>query len=70
MYCGTEDAIENAIGLGWLDPYSNEWDTEEHRKLVYECQNNCEFVPDGVDPYSLPYPIGNKINQGDNNVSR
>ena len=43
-YClvrGVEDASENALGLGWYDPVSDTWDTEEHKQTVIEAQNNC-----------------------------
>lgn len=40
LKCGSEDAMENAIGLDWYDPYEDTWDTPEHREEVrqtFEC---------------------------------
>ncbi len=41
LVCGAEDALENAMGLGWYDPMSDTWDTEEHEQIVIKAQNNC-----------------------------
>lgn len=59
MYCGAEDPMELALADNWFEPYTEIWDCEEHKILVEKAQNNCPFVPDGVDPYSLPYPLEN-----------
>lgn len=55
LYCGAEDLEETAIALGYFDIETGEWDTEEHRKMY--TNTKCPFVPDGVDPYSMPYPL-------------
>lgn len=34
LKCGADDPIEIAIGNNWYDPYTDKWDTEEHRLLV------------------------------------
>jgi len=36
LKCGSEDAMENAIGLGWYDPWYDKWDTLEHQAEVLE----------------------------------
>jgi len=36
-----EDAMEIALADGWHDPVSGEWDTEEHRELVYKANSSC-----------------------------
>lgn len=41
MRCGVEDAMENAIGEGWYDPFTNQWDTEEHRIEVEKANGRC-----------------------------
>ena len=41
LKCGAEHAFENAMGMGWVDPCTDKWDTEEHRKLVEECDGYC-----------------------------
>lgn len=41
LICGAEDAVENALALGWINPVTGEFDTVEHKKLVIEAQNNC-----------------------------
>lgn len=38
LHCGSEDPLENAIGLNWYDPWTNKWDTEEHEKMCKEAQ--------------------------------
>lgn len=40
--CGAEQALENAIALNWYDPIKNKWDSEEHKKLVEKCDNECK----------------------------
>ena len=60
MYCGSNDPMEYAIANNWYDPFENKWDTEEHRKIVEEIANDCPVVPEGVNPYSLPYPMEKK----------
>jgi len=57
MYCGTFDYLEQAVGEGWFDVTTETWDTEEHRQQYEEQKNNCPHTPEGVDPYSLPYPL-------------
>ena len=60
MYCGTEDALEIAMADGWIDFDEDGkiiFDTKEHEEEVNMFQNNSPFVPDGIDPYSLPYPL-------------
>ena len=32
MKCGSEDLIELAIGAGYFDPFSEKWDTPEHKE--------------------------------------
>ena len=39
--CGAEDALENAIALGWYDPMSETWQSEDKRKLVGLCNEHC-----------------------------
>jgi hypothetical protein len=59
MYCGAEDPTELALADNWINFDENMdiiWDTEEHKKEVEILSNNCPIVPDGVDPYSLPFP--------------
>lgn len=41
LVCGAEDALENAMGLGWYDAYDDKWDTKEHEQEVIDAQNNC-----------------------------
>jgi len=60
MYCGRNDPLEYAIANEWYDPYTDEWDSEEHKKEVHAVMNDCPVVPEGVDPYSLPYPLKEK----------
>lgn len=31
MKCGAEHLLEIAIGCGYYDPFTDTWDTEEHR---------------------------------------
>lgn len=57
LYCFTEDLLERAVGEGWFDPYTETWDTEEHKAEYETMKNSCPVVSDGVDPYSLPYPL-------------
>lgn len=38
--CGSEDPLENALGLGWFDPVRDTWDTEDHRLQVIAA-NKC-----------------------------
>ena len=55
LKCGSDDPIENAIGLGWLDPYTGEYNSEEHRLEVMkalECRVEDEYA-DG-EPCSHP----------------
>ena len=53
MLCGAEDAMENAVAIGWHDPYRDKWDTEEHRRIVEEAQNSCPHTKEGEDPYKI-----------------
>ena len=45
--CGAEDAMENAMGLNWVDFIGDEkapdlkWRSEDHERLVELCNNNC-----------------------------
>lgn len=55
MYCGAEHRMEIAIANCYFDPYTETWDTPEHEKEYQE--TDCPIVPDGVSPYSLPYPL-------------
>jgi len=32
LKCGCEDLLEIAIGSCYYDPYTNTWDTEEHKE--------------------------------------
>lgn len=41
MKCGAEHALENAIGMGWFDPYTEKWDSDEHRMEVENCDAYC-----------------------------
>ena len=34
LKCGYEDAVENAIALGWYDPVEDTYDTLEHKEEV------------------------------------
>jgi len=34
LKCGCEDAVENALALGWYDPIKNTYDTPEHEEEV------------------------------------
>ena len=40
MRCGADDPTEFAIGNNYYDPFTDKWDTEEHR-LEYERANKC-----------------------------
>lgn len=31
MRCGADHYLEYALGMGWYDPVTDKWDTEEHR---------------------------------------
>ena len=42
MKCGVDDPLEWAVGNGYYDPYTDKWDTEEHR-LEYENENICLY---------------------------
>lgn len=39
--CFVEHAIENALALGWYDPYTDEWDTAEHAQIVIQADAVC-----------------------------
>jgi len=45
LKCGAGHAQEIALADGWYDPVEDTWDTEEHKKLVYDADGNCP-VPD------------------------
>jgi len=52
LLCHAEDALESALALGWYDPITDTFDTEEHKKEVIEAQNSCPYTKDGQDPYN------------------
>lgn len=46
--CGTEDALENAMALNWVNIYPDEnntpvetWISVQHKEYVYFVNNNC-----------------------------
>ena len=41
LNCGAEHALENAIGLNWYDPFTDEWDAVEHAQEVYDADAIC-----------------------------
>jgi hypothetical protein len=41
MKCGSDDYMELAIGDGWFEPFTEKWDTEEH-KLEYNKYKYCQ----------------------------
>ena len=41
LNCGAEHALENALALGWYDPVTDTWDTEEHKQIVEEADCFC-----------------------------
>jgi hypothetical protein len=43
LRCGSEDPLEIALADGWYDPYTDTWDTEEHRQLCIEA-NKCPMM--------------------------
>ena len=42
MKCGSEDYMELAIGEGWFEPFTEKWDTQEH-KDEYDKYKYCQF---------------------------
>lgn len=36
--CGAEDPMEIALADGWYDPWTDTWDTEEHKEQVNAAQ--------------------------------
>ena len=46
--CGAEQALENAIGMGWYDPYEETWDTEEHERIVSQADGYCPVEDEEV----------------------
>ena len=43
--CGAEDAWETALALEWYDPYTEIWDTPEHKALPMTSVSNCPGPP-------------------------
>ena len=41
LKCGSEHALENAIGLNWYDPFTDKFDTPEHQKEVEDADCVC-----------------------------
>ena len=39
--CGCEHALENAIGMGWHDPFNETWISPIHKELITLCDGNC-----------------------------
>ena len=44
LKCGCEHALENAMAMGWYDPFEEKWDTEEHRKEVEQADGFCPLA--------------------------
>ena len=60
LLCGAEDALENAVGMGWYDPLPDKWDSEDHKQQVLATRNNCPATKDGEDPYKVEPEKGRK----------
>lgn len=41
MKCGAGHALEQAVADGWLDPYTDKWDSDEHRLQVEQADGHC-----------------------------
>jgi hypothetical protein len=41
LKCGAEDALENALGMGWYDSHTDSFISEHHKKVVLLCNSNC-----------------------------
>ena len=44
LRCGSDDPLENALAVGWYDPFTQTFDTEAHRLEVERAFGNCPFA--------------------------